>query len=98
MNKSYLIEVLSEEAKLDSQTGEFVVDEVFNAMTEALVKGDGVEIRGFGSFAVRKYASYTGRNPKTGKNISVSPKKLPFFKVGKELRERVIDRVGQGVK
>lgn len=98
MNKSDLIEVLSEEAKLDSQSAEFVVDEVFNAMTEALVKGDGVEIRGFGSFTVRKYASYTGRNPKTGKNISVSPKKLPFFKVGKELRERVIDKIGQGVK
>ncbi|MCD4755972.1 MAG: integration host factor subunit beta [Deltaproteobacteria bacterium] len=98
MNKSDLIEVFSEEAKLDSQSAEFVVDEVFNAMTEALVKGDGVEIRGFGSFTVRKYDSYTGRNPKTGKNISVSPKKLPFFKVGKELRERVIDQVEQGVK
>ena len=98
MNKSDLIEVLSEEAKLDSQSAEFMVEEVFNAMTEALVKGDGVEIRGFGSFTVRKYASYTGRNPKTGKNISVSPKKLPFFKVGKELRERVIDKVGQEVK
>ncbi|MEA1867270.1 MAG: HU family DNA-binding protein [Thermodesulfobacteriota bacterium] len=98
MNKSGLIEVLSEDPVLDNQLAEFVVDEVFNAMTEALVKGDGVEIRGFGSFTVRKYAPYTGRNPKTGKNISVSPKKLPFFKVGKELRERVIDKVGQGVK
>jgi len=98
VNKSGLIEVLSEDPVLDSQLAEFVVDEVFNAMTEALVKGDGVEIRGFGSFTVRKYASYTGRNPKTGKNISVSPKKLPFFKVGKELRESVIDKVGQGVK
>ncbi len=98
MNKSGLIEVLSENPVLDSQLAEFVVDEVFNAMTEALVKGNGVEIRGFGSFTVRKYASYTGRNPKTGKNISVSPKKLPFFKVGKELRERVIDKVGQGAK
>ena len=98
MNKSDLIEVLSEEVELNSQTAEFVVDEVFNAMTEALVNGDGVEIRGFGSFKVRKYDSYTGRNPKTGKNISVSPKKLPFFKVGKELREKVIDKVGRGVK
>jgi len=98
VNKSDLIEVLSEDPVLDSQSAEFVVDEVVNAMTEAVVKGDGVEVRGFGSFTVRKYASYTGRNPKTGKNISVSPKKLPFFKVGKELRERVIDRVGQGVK
>ena len=98
MNKSDLIEVLSEDPVLDSQAAEFVVDEVFNAMTEALVKGDGVEIRGFGSFTVRKYDSYTGRNPKTGKNISVSPKKLPFFKVGKELRERVIGKIEQGVK
>ncbi|MDL1958660.1 MAG: integration host factor subunit beta [Deltaproteobacteria bacterium] len=98
MNKSDLIEVLAEEAGLHIRSTEFVVEEVFNAMTEALVQGEGVEIRGFGSFIVRKYDSYTGRNPKTGKNISVSPKKLPFFKVGKELRERVIDKVGQGVK
>jgi integration host factor subunit beta len=98
VNKSDLIEVLAEEAGLHIRSTEFVVEEVFNAMTEALVQGEGVEIRGFGSFTVRKYDSYTGRNPKTGKNILVSPKKLPFFKVGKELRERVIDRVGQGVK
>jgi len=98
VNKSDLIEVLAEEAGLHIRSTEFVVEEVFNAMTEALVQGEGVEIRGFGSFIVRKYDSYTGRNPKTGKNISVSPKKLPFFKVGKELRERVIDKVGQGVK
>ena len=96
MNKSDLIEVLSEDAMLNSQLTEFVVEEIFNAMTEALMQGEGVEIRGFGSFTVRKYDSYIGRNPKTGKNISVSPKKLPFFKVGKELRERVIDKVGQG--
>jgi integration host factor subunit beta len=98
VNKSDLIEVLAEETGLHIRSTEFVVEEVFNAMTESLVQGEGVEIRGFGSFTVRKYDSYTGRNPKTGKNISVSPKKLPFFKVGKELRERVIDKVGQGVK
>jgi integration host factor subunit beta len=96
VNKSDLIEVLAEEAGLHIRSTEFVVEEVFNAMTEALVQGEGVEIRGFGSFIVREYDSYTGRNPKTGKNILVSPKKLPFFKVGKELRERVIDKVGQG--
>jgi integration host factor subunit beta len=96
VNKSDLIEVLAEEAGLHIRSTEFVVEEVFNAMTEALVQGEGVEIRGFGSFMVREYDSYTGRNPKTGKNILVSPKKLPFFKVGKELRERVIDKVGQG--
>jgi integration host factor subunit beta len=96
VNKSDLIEVLAKETELNIRSAEFVVDEVFNAMTEALVKGEGVEIRGFGSFTVRKYDSYIGRNPKTGGNISVSPKKLPFFKVGKELRERVIDKVGAG--
>jgi integration host factor subunit beta len=98
VNKSDLIDVLAEETGLHIRSTEFVVEEVFNAMTEALAQGEGVEIRGFGSFTVRKYDSYIGRNPKTGKNISVSPKKLPFFKVGKELRERVIDKVGQGVK
>jgi integration host factor subunit beta len=92
VNKSDLIEVLSEDPVLNSQLAEFLVDEFFNATTEALIKGEGVEIRGFGSFTVREYDSYTGRNPKTGKKISVSPKKLPFFKVGKELRERVIDK------
>lgn len=98
MNKSDLIEVLSEDPVLNSQLAEFLVDEFFNATTEALIKGEGVEIRGFGSFTVREYDSYIGRNPKTGKKISVSPKKLPFFKVGKELRERVIDSIGQGIK
>lgn len=60
-----------------------------DSMTETLANGDGVEIRGFGSFTVREYESYDGRNPKTGKVITVQPKKLPFFKVGKELRKAV---------
>jgi len=58
-------------------------------MEEALVKGERVEIRGLGSFKVKNYDGYTGRNPKTGEMINVAPKKLPFFKVGKELKERV---------
>ena len=58
-------------------------------MTEALAKGESIEIRGFGSFVIKKYDSYEGRNPKTGKKIKVKPKKLPFFKVGKDLREQV---------
>ena len=61
-------------------------------MAEALVRGENVEIRGFGSFQVREYESYTGRNPKSGDTIKVTPKKLPFFKVGKELREQVNER------
>ena len=58
-------------------------------MTEALARGESIEIRGFGSFVIKKYDSYEGRNPKTGKKIQVRPKKLPFFKVGKDLREKV---------
>ena len=58
-------------------------------MSRTLIKGDHIEIRGFGSFELREYKDYTGRNPKTGKKIAVSSKKLPFFKVGKELREKV---------
>ncbi len=94
MNKSDLIEELAQEAGLHRQVSEFVVNSVFDAMAEALERGEGVEIRGFGSFSVRKYGSYTGRNPKTGEKIPVKSKKLPFFKVGKELRERVMDKVG----
>jgi integration host factor subunit beta len=58
-------------------------------MTTAMINDDRIEIRGFGSFVVNNYKAYTGRNPKTGESISVNPKKLPFFKVGKELKERV---------
>lgn len=89
VNKSDLIDALARECGLHRRDSEFVVKEVFTAMTEALSKEKGIEVRGFGSFTVREYRSYTGRNPKTGDKIAVSPKKLPFFKVGKELRERV---------
>jgi integration host factor subunit beta len=58
-------------------------------MVDALKRGEGIEIRGFGSFTVREYKSYEGRNPRTGTPVHVAPKRLPFFKVGKELRERV---------
>lgn len=94
MNKSELIEVFSRDGGLNRQMAEYVVSEVFEAMTEALVKGEGVEIRGLGSFTVKEYQPYTGRNPKTGEKIAVGPKRLPFFKVGKELRERVKNKVG----
>src|SRR3954451_6988267 len=66
-----------------------VVNCVFEAMTEALQKGEGIEIRGFGSFTVRPYKAYSGRNPRTGAPVPVPPKRLPFFKVGKELKELV---------
>lgn len=89
MNKSELIEIISEKGNVPKKRAEEVVNLVFDSMTEALVRGDRIEIRGFGSFVNRDYGSYTGRNPRTGESIEVQPKKLPFFKVGKELKERV---------
>ena len=89
MNKSDLIETLSKTEDLTRTKAEEVVNLVFAEMTDALVAGDRVEIRGLGSFKVKSYDGYKGRNPKTGKQIKVKPKKLPFFKCGKELKERV---------
>ena len=89
MNKSELIIALAKKENLTKQKAEEIVNTIFDSMTDALMAGDRIEIRGFGSFVVREYGSYTGRNPKTGESISVAPKKLPFFKVGKELKKLV---------
>jgi integration host factor subunit beta len=89
MNKSELVEALSERENLTYKKAEQIVNLVFDSMADALIENDRIEIRGFGSFMVKDYKAYMGRNPKTGEVIEVKPKKLPFFKVGKELRERV---------
>jgi integration host factor subunit beta len=89
MNKSQLIESLAKEESLPLRKAEEVVNTVFGEMEAALIRGERVEIRGLGSFKVKKYDGYKGRNPKTGEMIKVASKKLPFFKVGKELKERV---------
>jgi integration host factor subunit beta len=89
MTQSGLIFALMEQENLTHKDAEAVVKLIFSGFSEALVKGDRIEIRGFGSFDVRKYAPYTGRNPKSGQKIEVKPKGLPFFKVGKELKERI---------
>ena len=89
MNKSDLIEKIVELSKLPRKRAEAVVNHVFDAMTEALVRDERIEIRGFGSFVSKHYRARTGRNPRTGETIHVDAKRLPFFKVGKELRERV---------
>ncbi|MBC8461112.1 MAG: integration host factor subunit beta [Deltaproteobacteria bacterium] len=89
MNKSQLIEALAKEENLALKKAEEIVNTVFGEMEKALVRGERVEIRGLGSFKVKNYDGYEGRNPKTGEVIKVKPKKLPFFKVGKELKERV---------
>ena len=89
MNKSDLIEVLSKKENLTERAASDTVNLIFQGFIEAMKKGDRIEIRGFGSYSVREYGAYTGRNPKTGETTAVKAKKLPFFKVGKELRERV---------
>ena len=90
MTKSELIDALAERrTDLTKARAELVVNCVFDAMTEALQRNEGIEIRGFGSFTVRPYKAYSGRNPRTGEPVPVPPKRLPFFKVGKELRELV---------
>lgn len=89
MNKSELVEALSVKKNLTYKKSEQIVNLVFDSMADALINDDRIEIRGFGSFMVKDYKAYMGRNPKTGEVIEVKPKKLPFFKVGKELRERV---------
>ncbi|OQX17813.1 MAG: integration host factor subunit beta [Desulfobulbaceae bacterium A2] len=89
MNKSELIEALAERLNLSIRETTSIVNTILTAMTDALAQGEHIEIRGFGSFMVKEYGAYTGRNPKTGQKIKVRPKKLPFFKVGKDLREQV---------
>ena len=89
MNRSDLVNELKDKAALSKKDATEVVDIFFDKIAEILVKGDRVEIRGFGSFTVKNYKPYVGRNPKTGEQINVSSKKLPFFKVGKELKEKV---------
>lgn len=96
MTKSELIEQVSELLKLPSGKAEQIVNCVFDSMVKALQEGDGIEIRGFGSFTVREYKAYEGRNPRTGETVHVAPKRLPFFKVGKDLRERVNRSIQSG--
>jgi integration host factor subunit beta len=89
MNKLELIAALKKECGISRKEAAAVVDLFFESMSEALARGDRVEIRGLCSFYVKEYKSYQGRNPKTGEGVEVAPKKLPFFKCGKELKERV---------
>lgn len=89
MNKSELIQTLAERHNLPLIKAEKVVNLIFDQMIDALKNNERIEIRGFGSFENRSYGAYTGRNPKTGEAIEVANKRLPFFKVGKELKERV---------
>ncbi|UCC65965.1 MAG: integration host factor subunit beta [Deltaproteobacteria bacterium] len=89
MNKTGLALQVANRAKVSQKVAKVVVDAVFEEMENALRRGERIEIRGFGSFVIRNYGSYKGRNPKTGDAVQVNPKKLPYFKVGKELKEMV---------
>lgn len=88
MTKSELIQRLAEQnPHLYMRDVERIIDTVFNEITEALVRGDRVELRGFGAFSVKHRNARTGRNPRTGESVYVEAKRLPFFKTGKALRE-----------
>ncbi len=89
MNKSELIEELANRSDLNLKVSETIVNLVVDNMKKALFDEDRIELRGFGSFHIEYYKAYTGRNPKTGESIQVSEKRLPFFKVGKDLKERI---------
>ena len=89
MNKSDLIQALAAKEKLTDKMATDVINLIFNGFTDTLKKGGRIEVRGFGTCVVREYKAYTGRNPRDGKYVNVQPKKLPFFKVGKELKGAV---------
>jgi integration host factor subunit beta len=95
MTKSDLIERLCQLQKLPKGRAEILVNTIFDSMEQSLRRGERIESRGFGSFEIRSYRSYEGRNPRTGNAVSVKPKRLPFFKVGKELKERVNSTAGK---
>jgi integration host factor subunit beta len=96
MNKANLTKKLSEKVKIQPRAAQVIVDNIFDAMKVSLEKGERIEIRGFGSFVMRQYGGYKGRNPKTGEIVDVPPKKLPYFKVGKELKD-LVNKQGGGV-
>jgi integration host factor subunit beta len=89
MNKLELIDTLRDECQISKKEAATIIDLFFGKISDALANGDRVEIRGLCSFFVKKYDSYEGRNPRTGESVKVAPKKLPFFKCGKELKDRV---------
>ena len=89
MNKSELIEELAAKTGYNPKLTDKMVRIFFDRIKAALSAGDKVEIRGFGSFTLKKYKGYIGRNPKTGETVQVKPKQLPVFRTGKDLRSRV---------
>lgn len=93
MTKSDLVEQLAKLKNLPKGRAEAVVNMVFEALEQALARDERIEVRGLGSFETRRYGAYKGRNPRTGDSVAVKPKRLPFFKVGKELKDLINSRV-----
>jgi integration host factor subunit beta len=89
MTKQQLIIKFARESEMPFNMAKLVVETVFKEMIATLENNDRVEIRGFGTFDVKDYRGYTGRNPKTGERVYIKPKRMPFFRVGKELKERL---------
>jgi integration host factor subunit beta len=89
MHQSQLVTALSGDCKIPHQQADKVVAAFFNTIETGLINGERTEIRGLGSFRIKEYRGYTGRNPKTGLAIYVPPKRMPFFRVGRELRAMV---------
>lgn len=90
MTKSELINRVAERLPyLTRKDAEIIVNTIFDSMVDALVEGDRIEIRGFGSFKVKNRGDREGRNPKTGESVRIPAKRMPFFKIGKELYERI---------
>ena len=87
MNKSELVKALADQANISLDEATLVVNTFVDSMKDSLLEGGRVEIRGFGSFKVKEYGSYAGRNPRPGEKGAVEPKRLPFFRAGKELKE-----------
>ena len=97
MTKQELVGVVAHRGGVKFSDAEMIVNIFFGCIRDALIRGDRIEIRGFGSFRIKDYKSYEGRNPKTGKKVLVSPKRLPYFKVGKELREKLTEEIHQAI-
>jgi len=93
MKKSDLISMLANKNNLTQAQTFQIINLIFDGFKDALMKGDRIEIRRFGSFTLREYKTYTGRNPKTGNDVEVKPKRLPYFKVGRELKKRINGRI-----
>lgn len=89
MNKSDLVQSVAEKIKISNAEASIIVDTFFDSMRDALLHGDRIEIRGFGSFKIKQYKEYVGRNPKTGEFVQVKPKRMPFFKAGKGLLDNL---------